>query len=82
MSVTVSKWISCSTPPSNAVALSVNRNGNSIGSINFASGQTTGTASVTETNFIVGDTLTIEAPASVDSAIQDVAITFTAQRTL
>lgn len=67
------------SPPTGSYTVTLLRNGSSIGSITFAA--TTGTPSVTFTvkkTFNVGDTFTIQGPATADAGIQDISFNFAA----
>lgn len=63
------------TAPSAAKSLTLLKNGTSVGTVNFAASAVDGTFAVaTGVTFAPGDVLSISAPAAVDSALADVAI--------
>lgn len=69
----------CRVAPNAPTALALKKNGADIGSVNFTT--TTGTFTFTaEVSFTEGDLLSLHAPASADTAIQDVSITLKADR--
>lgn len=48
------------------------KNGTQVGTIVFAAGSTTGTITIGETQFVVGDLVTITAPATQDATLSDI----------
>jgi len=58
-----------------STTISINKNGVSIGTMNFAIGATTATFILTATYFVPGDILTVVAPASPDNNLADIGFT-------
>jgi hypothetical protein len=73
---------SVGTAPTGAVAFAIAKNGTSIGTLNFASGATSGTFSVAAAaSFAIGDVLTITAPATQDGTLANLSVTLSGTRT-
>lgn len=68
------------TAPAASISLSFRKNDVEFGTVTFASGQTTGSATVTSTAFAAGDILSVVAPSGADNVISDIGITFTATK--
>ena len=58
---------SCTTAPSSSTVFTVKKDGSSIGTITFASGQTTATTSISQTNVSSGEVITVVAPSNLNS---------------
>lgn len=73
----------CDTAPTGSIQITINKNGSSIGTVNFAAGATTGTftfASGVALNG-TGDVLTLVAPTSADLTFAGASVTLWATRT-
>ena len=71
----------CQVAPSGSVTLQINKNGVSIGTVNFAAGATTGTFTFSSSvTFAAGDRLTITAPSPQDGTFATVGITLKGTR--
>lgn len=60
-----------------STVLTVYKNGVSAGTVTFAAGSSTGTASTTAISLVAGDLLTLVAPASIDATFADFVCTIT-----
>ncbi len=58
----------------------VKKNGTSIGTATFAAAGSVATWSITQTDFAIGDYLTITAPGTADATLADIALTVSAVR--
>jgi len=66
----------CETAPTAQATLTIKRNGSSIGTITISAGATTGSFTVAaDRRFYAGDVLSVEAPASQDTTLQDISVT-------
>ena len=64
--------------PASAASYPIKKNGSQFGTMDFASGINDATFTVTATSFVVGDILTIEAPATADSTHDEISWTIQA----
>lgn len=62
------------TSATDVAVFTINKNGSSIGTLQFAAAGNTGTFSGSAGGFAVGDVLTITAPASQDSTLADISL--------
>ena len=61
--------------------IKIQKNGSTVGTITFASSATTGTIAITgDPSLVAGDVLSLVAPATADTALADVALTFAGYR--
>lgn len=61
------------TAPSAAVTFTIRKNGTQFGTLDFAAGATTATfTAAADTDFAVGDVLTVVAPSPADTALADI----------
>jgi hypothetical protein len=68
--------------PAAALAFGLEKNGVSIGSVNFALGATTGTFTfAADVAFAIGDIITMIRPTAIDSAAKELNVTFIGTRT-
>lgn len=65
----------CDVAPTAAVSFTLEKNGSSIGTVNFAIGATTGTFSTTATTFSAGDVLKVIAPGLTDNTFSGLSLT-------
>lgn len=67
-----------STASTASAALTIKKNGTSVGTINFSSGNNTGSFTFTQTSFAAGDILTVENQATADATLADIQFTLSA----
>ena len=56
----------CSSAPSSSTVFTVKKDGSSIGTITFATGQTSATASIAQTNVSSGNIITVVTPVNLN----------------
>lgn len=72
---------SSGTASTAATSISLLKNGTAFGSVAFAAGATAATFSAASAvAFAIGDTLSIQAPATADATLADISITLTGTR--
>lgn len=69
-------YAGCGVAPTAESVLSIKKNGNQVGTITIAGSATTGSFSVSgDKRWYPGDVLSVEAPASQDTTLQDISVT-------